>query len=401
MDFFGGLSEISETSEMKGMEGNEISKESNEKFDKLMGDDKLRETLPEQQNNRPELNPVERENKFNKLFDIGDFFKKETVQPDIGSTSVEGMIDTKTDTNEQSSELEGEMSQEPDYSEKREPNSSYEFNGNTYETDDNGQTYKKNGEILPNTEYTVNGNTYKTDENGNKISCDSNPEYTEDGSRNMKEQKESGGEERQYDNDAPNSNNDATNEVNTTEYNEDGTRELTEDEKQAIKDKLGWSDEKIKKCTIDKDGVIHYKTNRCDLEGKTSENGVPYERRRIVINGVVIEGVFPKFDSLFDTELAPDNLKTKAYAKECNAALKEAIANDPELRSKFTPEQLKDIEEGRTPTGYVWHHNEEPGKMQLVKREDHDRATGGAAHTGGNSLWGADSVDNGKKGESF
>ena len=89
------------------------------------------------------------------------------------------------------------------------------------------------------------------------------------------------------------------------------------------------------------------------------------------------------------------------HAKECNAKLKEAIENDPELRSKFTPEQIKDIEEGRTPSGYVWHHNEEPGKMQLVKREDHDRVIGGAAHTGGNSLWGADSVDNSKKGESF
>ena len=137
------------------------------------------------------------------------------------------------------------------------------------------------------------------------------------------------------------------------------------------------------------------------MEGQTAENGVPYERRRIEINGVVIEGVFPKFESAFDTELAPDNLKTKAYAKECNEALKEAIKNDPELRSKFTDEQLQDIEEGRTPRGYVWHHNEEPGKMQLVKREDHDRAIGGAAHTGGNSLWGADSVDNSKKGESF
>lgn len=199
----------------------------------------------------------------------------------------------------------------------------------------------------------------------------------------------------------PENNKDIPNEVDNTEYNEDGTRELTEDEKQAIKDKLGWSDEKLKKCTIDKDGVIHYKTDRCDLKGKTSENGVPYERRRIVINGVTIEGVFPKFESVFDTELAPDNLKTKAYAKECNAALKEAIANDPELRSKFTPEQIKDIEEGRTPTGYVWHHNEEPGKMQLVKRENHDRAIGGAAHTGGNSLWGADSVDNSRKEEHF
>ena len=187
----------------------------------------------------------------------------------------------------------------------------------------------------------------------------------------------------------------------TLEYNEDGTRELTDDERQELKDKLGWSDDKLKKCTIDENGVIHYKTDRCDLEGKTSENGVSYERRIIEINGVKIEGVFPKFESIFDTQLDPDNYKSKAYAKECNAKLKEAIENDPELRSKFTPEQIKDIEDGRTPTGYVWHHNEEPGKMQLVKRVDHDRAIGGAAHTGGNSLWGADSVDNCKKGENF
>lgn len=136
-------------------------------------------------------------------------------------------------------------------------------------------------------------------------------------------------------------------EDDSPEYDEDGTRELTEDEKQELKDKLGWPDEKIKKCTIDENGVIHYRTDRCDLEGKTSENGVPYERRTIEINGVKIEGVFPKFDSVFDTELSPDNYKSKAYAKECNAKLKEAIENDPELKSKFTPEQLKDIEEGR------------------------------------------------------
>ena len=185
----------------------------------------------------------------------------------------------------------------------------------------------------------------------------------------------------------------------STDNTEKETRDLTEEEKQELKDRLGWSDEKIKKCTIDEDGVIHYKTDRSDLDGKESENGVPYRRKTIEINGVKIEGVFPVFDSVFDTELSPDNLKTKAYAKECNAKLKEAIENDPELKSKFTDEQLKDIEEGRTPTGYVWHHNEEPGKMQLVKREDHDRVIGGAAHTGGNSLWGADSVE--KKGETF
>ena len=81
--------------------------------------------------------------------------------------------------------------------------------------------------------------------------------------------------------------------------------------------------------------------------------------------------------------------------------MKEAIQNDPELRAKFTPEQIKDIEEGRTPTGYLRHHKEDPRKIQLVKRVDHDRTLVGPSHTGVNSLCGADSVDNGKKGESF
>ncbi len=182
MDFLSGLNELSEASEGKGTERKEISKETNDKFDKLMGDDNIREVCPEPQD-RPKLDSVERENKFSKLFDIGDFFKKDMVNPEPSSEQTDG-----TDL-------------EPDYSEIREPSSSYKFNDNTYETDDNGQTYKKNGELLPNTEYTVNGNKYKTDERGNKVSCDSQPEYTEEGSRNMKEQKESGGDERQEDDD--------------------------------------------------------------------------------------------------------------------------------------------------------------------------------------------------------
>lgn len=200
MDFLSGLSEMSETSEFKGVEGREISKEANDKFDKLMGDDNIKDVIPEQQD-RPKLDSVERDNKFSKLFDIGDFFKIGTAETRQNSDQAKDMIDDKTDIKEQLSEQKGDANQEPDYSEKREPNSTYEFNGNTYETDDNGQTYKKNGEILPNIEYTVNGNTYRTDEHGNKVSCDSTPEYTGDGSRNMKEQKESGGEERQEDDD--------------------------------------------------------------------------------------------------------------------------------------------------------------------------------------------------------
>lgn len=181
----------------------------------------------------------------------------------------------------------------------------------------------------------------------------------------------------------------------------DETRELTDAEKQELRDSLGWGDRQISKCTIDENGVIHYRTDRSDLEGKQAENGVPYERKQIEINGFKIEGVFPKFDSIYTTELSAENQKSNAYAKECNAKLKEAIPNDPELKSKFTAGQLNDIENNRTPTGYVWHHNETPGKMELVKRSDHDRVVGGAAHTGGSVLWGPDSVNKVKMGENF
>lgn len=181
---------------------------------------------------------------------------------------------------------------------------------------------------------------------------------------------------------------------------ESSRRELTEEAKTDLRD-CGFSDKFLEKCTIDSDGKLYYKTERSDLDGKTYENGVPYRNKTLEINGRKVEGVFPEFNSLFDTHLNKENYTKKTYAKECNARLKEAVANDPKIRNKFTKEQLKDIEEGRTPRGYVWHHNEEPGKMQLVKREDHDRTVGGAPHTGGSVLWGPDSVDRGKKGESF
>lgn len=49
----------------------------------------------------------------------------------------------------------------------REANSIYEENGSIYETDDNGRTYKKDGEVLANTSYELNGSKYETDDNGN------------------------------------------------------------------------------------------------------------------------------------------------------------------------------------------------------------------------------------------
>lgn len=175
-----------------------------------------------------------------------------------------------------------------------------------------------------------------------------------------------------------------------TDAKETKERALTDEEKQCLNDVLGLTDKQIEKCTIYGNGIIRYRTDREDLEGKTSENSVPYERNIVAICGFLIEGVFPVFDSAFDAKL-PENLEKASNAKqfkECNSQLKKAVQDNPDIRNRFSPEQLKDIEDGKTPEGYVWHHHEKPGKMQLVKIEDHDRTQGGAAHTGGKTLWG-------------
>jgi hypothetical protein len=142
MDFFGDIGRISEVSEIKESEEKSISKKALDKFDKLMGDDKLEGINNKDVEDVSALTPAETEDKFDKL--MGD---------------------------------------------------------EVCETDDNGLAYKKNGELLPETEYTVNGNVYKTDIYGNIVSCDSVPEYTEEGVRNIKEQRESGGDERHEDDD--------------------------------------------------------------------------------------------------------------------------------------------------------------------------------------------------------
>lgn len=78
-----------------------------------------------------------------------------------------------------------------------EPRTVYEIDGNYYETDDNGNIYKTNGELNPDTEYTVNGITYKTDSQGRIISWEGEPGYNPEAERDGEAQTEAGGEDRQ------------------------------------------------------------------------------------------------------------------------------------------------------------------------------------------------------------
>ena len=71
----------------------------------------------------------------------------------------------------------------------------------------------------------------------------------------------------------------------------------------------------------------------------------------------------------------------KEQFEKCNEMLKEAIENDPELAKQFTEEQLEQIKNGETPTGYTWHHSEKDGTMQLVPYGVHNSTY----HHGGRS----------------
>ena len=124
-----------------------------------------------------------------------------------------------------------------------------------------------------------------------------------------------------------------------------------------------------------------------DLEGKEHpKTGVLFEDRQVEVDGKKYEVVAPKFESAYDAQLPEDKLKStdREQFKECNAQLNEAVEKDPELRKKFNEEQLEQIKNGDTPDGYVWHHDVEVGKMQLVDSETHQKT----GHTGGRSIWG-------------
>lgn len=116
------------------------------------------------------------------------------------------------------------------------------------------------------------------------------------------------------------------------------------------------------------------------------ETGVPFVQKQVDVEGRTYEVVAPEFKSEYDAQLPKDMYEAtdRKQFKECNSQLSKAVADDPDLRSRFTGDGLEQIENGDTPDGYTWHHDVEEGKMQLVDTGTHQKT----GHTGGRSLWG-------------
>ncbi len=175
MNIFGGIKETSDVADANKENKPEVSQEAQSKFEKIMGDERLPEAEAElSKNDKPDSPFPSLLDKFENLFMSEVVVNTESAETDM----------------EMDSDVADEISQ------PHEPNSEYKIGDDTYETDDTGNTYKKNDVLLPNTEYTVNSSTYRTDENGNKVSCDAEPKISEEGKRNITEQRESGGEDR-------------------------------------------------------------------------------------------------------------------------------------------------------------------------------------------------------------
>lgn len=140
--------------------------------------------------------------------------------------------------------------------------------------------------------------------------------------------------------------------------------------------------------------TVYLITRNEDLEGDVHPiTGIPFERMRIEYNGKIFEGVFPKFEAIFEVHIPEELYEETDYKqfKVCNEQLLKAIESNPELKAKFSEEQLEQIRDGvydgSAPDGYVWHHSPEPGVIQLVDYDTHAKT----GHTGGRAIWGGGS----------
>lgn len=103
-------------------------------------------------------------------------------------------------------------------------------------------------------------------------------------------------------------------------------------------------------------------------------------------DGTIYKGNFPKFESKCNVMLPKEDWQASDYIQfnYCTDQLKNQIIKNKIDKSIFTDEQIEQIMNGETPSGFIWHHNEQGGLMQLVDSATHMSA----GHTGGKHIWG-------------
>lgn len=130
-------------------------------------------------------------------------------------------------------------------------------------------------------------------------------------------------------------------------------------------------------------------TRNMALDGLESENGVSFERRTAELaDGLIVEGVFPEFDSKHHVDLGDEanDMTLHQQFSACRENFQDHMYDCPEKLQGITFGAMErmDLPQGYTPEGYTWQHNPETGSFDLVSQNDH-----AVGHTGGNALWGS------------
>ncbi len=135
--------------------------------------------------------------------------------------------------------------------------------------------------------------------------------------------------------------------------------------------------------------VVSVECRNSALAGEVHpETGIKFAPDTINHNGVSYSGVFPVLDAV-DTVQLPEELYLSSdheQKKHCASELERKIEIDDQLKSVFSDEQLVQIHISKVPAGYVWHHHQQPGKMELVDSAVHQQT----GHTAGKSIWGGE-----------
>lgn len=144
--------------------------------------------------------------------------------------------------------------------------------------------------------------------------------------------------------------------------------------------------------SIGKQEITQLPTLNSKLDGITHEiTDVPFEKRIVDTPRGKVEGVWAKFDSVYDYSVPKESFDSDGVLRWSDAKqFKNAVENlsvsiekNPKLAEKFTSEQRELIKLGITPKEFTWHHKEDKGILQLVDSSIHDKT----AHTGGAKLW--------------
>lgn len=122
------------------------------------------------------------------------------------------------------------------------------------------------------------------------------------------------------------------------------------------------------------------------------ETGVKFINSTIELpTGELTEGTFPVFDSPFSVLLVEEVYleNDNTHFLIANETLYQAIQESPNVANDLGLSQfdIQALANGITPEGYDWHHNEQPGVLQLVNEETHQNT----GHTGGREIWGGGS----------